>query len=811
MAGNSVLVVPPFDCAWLMGEDQTFPAPGRGCVAFEARAANDVTVVFKDQPGCKHYRTDLGPNYTIILGSHCNRRLKMLVDGKTVVDVAGIVLRPATFERYWISVQDGRITVGKGEPGQSVVYEWADPSPNCRIKYVGLSSWDKHIGYRNVRVLPPAPVSGKYMPNLPDVQGIGGGLAQCLESADFSDIQFVIGPHQRVVCAHRVLLASSCTGFSHFDGDVVRLPAVNYPVLHAFLQYIYTGRTMVTRSDLSGLQELSEKFGLNCLALQCRELELAVSEEADFGNLTISKEDSKLELTYQSPVTVFQEQSTCALNIPVNPAVLVQHLDSGEFSDVELLVEDYGTVARAHRLILSAWSEPFAKMFTNGMSESSIGQVVIRDTEPEVFMAMLRFMYRGHLDLEERSDYWALLLPLLVLADQFAIQPLQQECCLRLLDCLAEDSACAILQVAASMPNCKALRDACEDCCARHFDYCIMPPAEDFQGLEASCLSQILQHPALSVISEEKVLDAIMIWGANKDDIHSWGDANQQAKIEGTALFQERFEDVKLLLPLVRFPLMALAVLQMLQISELCKLFPAMEDLVGEAIEYLCQDLTSSTLQQQEIFQSLDMRTQGRLVKFPRSTVRFSQRLSTFKELLYISDGDCNGVFYYLGTSFGQHPWMNPVLTKKLVVSASSPPSRFTYSKALVSRNYQGTSFAGPCIDGGQMSAWWKVDLGKDQQLLCNYYTVRQDSSSSFMRHWSLEGSMDGQRWTQLRTHHNDQTLSHGGQYASWPVFGANALLPFRFFRVVLLGPTTSASTPWNLSLCYLELYGYFR
>jgi len=72
------------------------------------------------------------------------------------------------------------------------------------------------------------------------------------------------------------------------------------------------------------------------------------------------------------------------------------------------------------------------------MSESTVGQVLIKDTEPEVFMAMLCFMYRGHLDLEERSDYWALLLPLLVLADQFAIQSLQQECCLRLLDCLAE-------------------------------------------------------------------------------------------------------------------------------------------------------------------------------------------------------------------------------------------------------------------------------------------------------------------------------------------------------------------------------------
>lgn len=133
----------------------------------------------------------------------------------------------------------------------------------------------------------------------------------------------------------------------------------------------------MTKSDLSGLQELSEKFGLNCLALQCRQLKLAVSEEVDFGNLTVSKEDSKLELTYQSPVAIFQEQSTCALNIPVNPTVLVQLLDSGEFSDVNLLVEDYGTVARAHRLILSAWSEPFAKVRVIFGAISWIPRIVI--------------------------------------------------------------------------------------------------------------------------------------------------------------------------------------------------------------------------------------------------------------------------------------------------------------------------------------------------------------------------------------------------------------------------------------------------
>lgn len=51
MAASSVLVVPPFDCAWLMGDELCFAKAGRGCVAFEARADNDVTVVFKEHAG----------------------------------------------------------------------------------------------------------------------------------------------------------------------------------------------------------------------------------------------------------------------------------------------------------------------------------------------------------------------------------------------------------------------------------------------------------------------------------------------------------------------------------------------------------------------------------------------------------------------------------------------------------------------------------------------------------------------------------------------------------------------------------------
>lgn len=74
-----------------------------------------------------------------------------------------------------------------------------------------------------------------------------------------------------------------------------------------------------------------------------------------------------------------------------------------------------------------------------------------------------------------------------------------------------------------------------------------------------------------------------------------------------------------------------------------------------------------------------------------------------------------------------------------------------------------------------------------------------------------FQGSLDGKNWTNLRVHENDRTMCKPGQFASWPVSGASSLLPFRYFRVLLTGPTTADSNPWNFCICFLELYGYFR
>ena len=62
-----------------------------------------------------------------------------------------------------------------------------------------------------------------------------------------------------------------------------------------------------------------------------------------------------------------------------------------------------------------------------------------------------------------------------------------------------------------------------------------------------------------------------------------------------------------------------------------------------------------------------------------------------------------------------------------------------------------------------------------------------------------------------LRRHIGDCTLKMPGQYASWPLVGHAAAVPYRLFRVLLIGPNPEAENPYHVCLSYLELYGYLR
>jgi hypothetical protein len=60
----------------------------------------------------------------------------------------------------------------------------------------------------------------------------------------------------------------------------------------------------------------------------------------------------------------------------------------------------------------------------------------------------------------------------------------------------------------------------------------------------------------------------------------------------------------------------------------------------------------------------------------------FQRRLTPkYTELMYVFDGDKNGVVWHIATEYGTRQWVNPVLSKKIEVKASSPASRYTDPK----------------------------------------------------------------------------------------------------------------------------------
>ncbi|CAN8247514.1 unnamed protein product [Cochlearia groenlandica] len=801
---NKFLTVAPFECAW--SDDLKFKEPGRGCVAFDAFAHNDVTVVFRENVGSQHYhyKKDNSPHYIVIIGSNRNRRLKIQVDGKSVVDeeASDLCRCSLEFESYWISIYDGLISIGKGRyPFQNLVFKWQDSKPNGNVQYVGLSSWDKHVGYRNVSVFPVThnhillwkqvdcnEVKG-YEPGdekfVEEGKGYGyeqWGLGNFLESWELSDTIFLVGEEETHVPAHKVILqALGAFPLSSSDGDVIQLRGVSYPILHALLQYIYTGRTQILESELVPLWDLSSNFEVMPLVRQCEEN----IDRLKLSNISL---DPCKKVKLSSPMSLFGFMFPNAF--PADVGKLKTLYSTGEYSDIKIYLSDHGLTFQAHRVILSLWSVAFAKMFTNGMSESHSQTIYLTDVSPEALKAMINFMYSGELNLEDTVNFGTDLIHLLFLADRFGVVPLHQECCKMLLECLSEDSVCSVLHVVSTISSCKLIEEMCKRKFSMHFDYCTTASL-DFVLLDQTDFSDILESADLTVTSEEKILDAVLMWCMKAEESQGWEVIDELMNYSSPEiLFKERLRSLDDLLPHVRFSLLPYELLERLDNSNLSRQILVLDHLVKEAASFLAFRFTCPGNE-------------------PIS--RFQHRRSSFKELQYIRDGDSNGVLHFVGTSYGSHQWVNPVLAKKIIITSSSPTSRFTDPKALASKTYVGTSFAGPRMEDGHISSWWMVDLGEDHQLMCNYYTFRQDGSRAFARSWKFQGSMDGKTWTDLRVHENDQTMCKAGQFSSWPITAANALLPFRFFRLVLTGPTADTATPWSFCICYLELYGYLR
>eukprot|EP00124_Ichthyophonus_hoferi_P000147 Ihof_evm11s5 gene=Ihof_evmTU11s5 len=111
---------------------------------------------------------------------------------------------------------------------------------------------------------------------------------------------------------------------------------------------------------------------------------------------------------------------------------------------------------------------------------------------------------------------------------------------------------------------------------------------------------------------------------------------------------------------------------------------------------------------------------------------------------------DNKGIIYYLATRGGKRAWANPTTTNQITITTSG--LHCGSASALV-----GNQLMNFGVNNGPDN-WVCIDL-QGQLVRPRAYMLSHSSDIDgyyYLRHWQLQGSMDGTIWTTLRTHEND-------------------------------------------------------
>ncbi|KAL7098211.1 hypothetical protein ACP275_09G002800 [Erythranthe tilingii] len=193
--------------------------------------------------------------------------------------------------------------------------------------------------------------------------------------------------------------------------------------------HLVVGPSLDEEPDMSPiLIDRGQEIGFPCLVRH------NVLEESSY----LKDDRLKIECTLEVLSTEIMASSSIS-SVPQRydlESFLLDMLESGEDSDVIFNVE--GMEFRAHKSMLSACSSVFESMFASHLTCHQQQQVVITGIEPQVFKAMLHFIYSDALPEDERSlldgyDFGTSVsstigAKLLAAADKFDVKRLKSMC-----------------------------------------------------------------------------------------------------------------------------------------------------------------------------------------------------------------------------------------------------------------------------------------------------------------------------------------------------------------------------------------------
>jgi hypothetical protein len=164
--------------------------------------------------------------------------------------------------------------------------------------------------------------------------------------------------------------------------------------------------------------------------------------------------------------------------------------------------------------------------------------------------------------------------------------------------------------------------------------------------------------------------------------------------------------------------------------------------------------------------------------------------------LNYVSDGDTNGLIYYLGT-FLTGSFVTP--TNNGVVMAAVPPGGSGTPNTLIDRTTNQYS-----TNGSGSNEYFKIDIGVGRTLLASKFSFkyRNDTATFCPTAWTWEGSNDNSSWTTLATV-TGETPAISKWVSTTPSVMTTA---YRYFRIKQTGNNNNGSS--HMSGDEIELYG---
>ena len=513
---------------------------------FEAKGENDICV-------CIHHslseelcgRQDIagGPAYEILIGGWANTKTVIRKYGHVQAAVTrdrnqrAVIVNTNVFCRYRITANKGRITIWREPTGddnnREELLDWLDPEPERGLTCVGLATWNKPVQYQNVQVLP--------LPNCNLMETkYNGGLF--FNNAALSDVTFVVGARKIRIFAHCVLLAS-------YENAVTRerLIPSNPRCANPSLPAASEAAAAASPSSLSSFDGtyLPEDGGIERAPPGSVDENLASSSStaSDDGRrapLIVTLEDVEpllflrlLKFIYTGKIGKLVdnqpaqlvalarrfgvESLAAALLEPGNvraggsehtpPCPQAEFYKSERFSDVVFAIElskGVRTRVRAHRVVLSLWSDPFYAMFTNTMRESQQGEIELHDIKLPAFQLLLEFCYRGAVDIVAKQS-----LPLLFAADRFCVAPVVKQCTEFLGQHIDVANVCSMLSHV-RLFRWTGLQHHCYRFLESNFQAVVERP--EFVDMDRDSLMELIVSDQVLVANEAVVYNAILRW-----------------------------------------------------------------------------------------------------------------------------------------------------------------------------------------------------------------------------------------------------------------------------------------------------------